>query len=140
MVLKRNSQFFIVKFSELLNNMEYLYILGTVIFTVYGQLILKWRIGIYGSLPSGLIKKLSFLINLFWDPFIFSGFIAAFLASICWMAAMTKFEISFAYPFMSLNFVLVFFFSLIILGEAFTFGKLIGLGLIVIGLIVMVKF
>ena len=120
--------------------MAYLYILGTIIFTVYGQLVIKWRINDYGALPSGLINKSLFLLNLFLDPFIFSGFAAAFLAAVSWMAAMTKFEISFAYPFISLNFVFVFFFSTLILGEVFTIGKVIGLILIVIGLIVMVKF
>jgi uncharacterized membrane protein len=120
--------------------MAFFYILGTIIFTVYGQLVIKWRINDYGSLPSGLVNKSLFLLNLFLDPFIFSGFVAAFLAALSWMAAMTKFEISFAYPFISLNFVFVLFFSTLILGEVFTIGKAIGLILIVIGLLVMVKF
>ncbi len=42
--------------------MNYLYIFGTIFFTVYGQLILKWRIGIYGTLPDILGDCLLFLI------------------------------------------------------------------------------
>jgi hypothetical protein len=31
--------------------MGYFYIFGTVICTVYGQLVIKWRIAKYGELP-----------------------------------------------------------------------------------------
>lgn len=119
--------------------MGYIFIAGTIIFTVYGQLILKWRISKYGALPEDISEKFLFLAKLFLDPFIFSGFTSAFIASIFWMAAMTKFEISFAYPFMSLSFILVLFLSTYFLGEVMTLGKTIGLLLIVAGIIVTVK-
>lgn len=115
--------------------MGYVYIFGTIFFTVYGQLIIKMRIGNYGSLPAETLEKLMFLIKLFLDPLIFSGFISAFLASMCWMAAMTKFELSYAYPFMGLTFVLVFLFSIFFMGESFNFYKLLGLCFIILGII-----
>lgn len=121
--------------------MGYLYIFGTIFFTVYGQLILKWRIVKIGwQLPKSdfvtmTIAYVKFLI----DPFIFSGFVAAFLASICWMLAMTKFELTFAYPFMSLAPALVFTIGIIFLHETFTIGKVLGLILIIIGIIITVK-
>lgn len=114
--------------------MGYVYIFGTIFFTVYGQLIIKMRIGNYGSLPAETMEKLFFLLKLFLDPFIFSGFISAFLASMCWMAAMTKFELSYAYPFMGLTFVLVFLFSIFFMGESFNIYKLLGLALIIAGI------
>lgn len=116
--------------------MGYLYIAGTILFTVYGQLILKWRIVKYGALPNGLSEKIVFLLKLLFDPFIFSGFAAAFIASFFWMAAMTKFEVSYAYPFMSGAFVLVFIFSAILFQEVVTWQKIIGLLLIVTGIII----
>ncbi len=118
---------------------DYIYIFSTIAFTVYGQLILKWRITDYGSLPSGLIEKLKFLISLLFDPIIFSGFAAAFLASLAWMAAMTKFELSHAYPFMSLNFVVVLLLSGWFLSEPVTHQKAIGVGLIVLGTVVAAR-
>ena len=119
--------------------MNYLYIFGTIVFTVYGQIIVKFRIGKYGKLPESFQDGVFFILKLFLDPFILSGFGAAFLASLCWMAAMTKFDLSFAYPFMSLSYVFVFFISIILFHEAFTFSKLAGLLLIVLGLIILVK-
>ena len=116
--------------------MDHLYILGTVFFTVYGQLILKWRISSYGPLPEPIIDKLGFLFNLLFDPFIFSWFVSAFIASFFWMAAMTKFDVSYAYPFMSGAFVLVFLFSVFIFNEPASWQKMVGLLLIVSGIIV----
>lgn len=119
--------------------MGYLYIAGTIFFTVYGQLVLKWRIAKYGSLPDDFYAKLYFLFKLLFDPLIFSGFASAFIASLFWMAAMTKFQLSFAYPFMSLSFVLVFLFSIFLFREPLTLAKSIGLLLIIAGVIVTSK-
>ena len=116
--------------------MGYLYIFGTIFFTVYGQIILKWRINGVGSLPENFTDKIFFLLKLLFDPWIFSGFIAAFIASLFWMAAMTKFDISYAYPFMSSAFVLVFLLSVILFHEPITWQKIIGLLLIVAGITV----
>ena len=118
---------------------DYLYIFATIAFTVYGQMILKWRIVQFGSLPTGSLDKFKFLISLLFDPAIFSGFAAAFLASLAWMAAMTKFDLSHAYPFMSLNFVVVLLLSGLILSEPMSIQKTIGVGLIVIGTVVAAR-
>lgn len=119
----------------------YLYILGTLLFTVYGQIILKWRLsGLKIVLPENLIDKIVYMFKLLFDPYIFSGLLSAFVASFFWMAAMTKFEITQAYPFMSLAPAMVFVVGILFLGETFTIGKVVGLALIIIGTIVTVKF
>jgi len=118
---------------------DYLYIVATIAFTVYGQLILKLRIARFGPLPIDIIEKIKFLISLLFDPLIFSGFFAAFLASLAWMAAMTKFDLSHAYPFMSLNFVVVLMLSGWILSEPVTSQKAIGILLIVIGTVIAAR-
>ena len=112
---------------------DFAYIALTILFTVYGQLVLKWRMDMNIDMPEKFSSKLWMLIGLIFDPWIFSGFFAAFLASLAWMMAMTKFELSYAYPFMSLNFVLVLILGVIYLGEEISLSKVVGLGLIVIG-------
>jgi len=116
--------------------MGYFYIFGTIFFTVYGQLAIKWQITKFGSLPDGVLEKVFFLFRILFDPIIFSGFVSAFIASFFWMAAMTKFELSYAYPFMSGAFVLVFILSVFLFHEAATWQKLFGLSLIVAGIYV----
>lgn len=114
----------------------YLFIAATVVLTVYGQLILKWRMDQFGALPPGFAQSVRALLRLLADPAVLSSFAAAFVASLCWMAAMTRFELSYAYPFMSLNFVIVLILSIAFLGEVITVNKVIGVALIVLGTVV----
>jgi len=118
---------------------DYSYILLSIVFTVYGQIVLKWRMNSFGEMPIGLFNKIRFLLGLVFDPWVFSVFFAAFLASLAWMAAMTKFDLSQAYPFMSLNFVLVLLLSGWLLNEPITIFKGIGVILIVLGTIVVTR-
>jgi len=120
-------------------HLDYLYILATIGFTVYGQLVLKWRIAHFGPLPVEFIAKLKFLCGLLFDPAIFTGFAAGFLASLAWMAAMTKFDLSHAYPFMSLNFVVVLLLSGWLLSEPISIQKALGIGLIVLGTVIAAR-
>lgn len=116
--------------------MKYLYIAATIIFTVYGQLVIKWQVSAAGELPDRFLPKFVFLLKLLANPWIVSGFAAAFLAALAWMAAMTKFQLSHAYPFMSLAFVLVLVLSGLFFNEALTWQKIAGMVLIVAGIAV----
>ncbi len=117
------------------------YVFGTLFFTVFGQVILKWRLlTLRVNLPNGIIEKIVCLIKLTLDPFILLGFLSAFLASLFWIAAMTKLELTTAYPLMSLAPAIVFVLGICFLGEVFTIGKLLGLILIIVGGIVTVKY
>lgn len=119
--------------------MGYVYIALTLLFTVYGQLVLKWQIVKYGALPETLGAKVLFLGKVLLNPWVLSGFASAFLASLFWMAAMTKFPLSHAYPFMSLAFVIVMVFSMLFLGEALTLPRAIGTITVVAGLYILTR-
>jgi multidrug transporter EmrE-like cation transporter len=114
---------------------NHIYIFLTVLFTVYGQLVIKWQVNQSGSLPLDNLEKIQFIIGLLLNPWIFTGFASAFLASLSWMAAMTKFPLSYAYPFTSLAFVSVAFLSTVFFNEAITLSKSVGLGLVILGII-----
>lgn len=116
---------------------SYLSILLTVVITVYSQLIIKWQVLKARDLLSTGLDKVSFIINLLLNPWVISAFIAAFLASLSWMGAMTKFELSYAYPvFISLTFILILIFSAILFREVITLSKLVATALIISGIIV----
>jgi multidrug transporter EmrE-like cation transporter len=114
--------------------MSYLYVLFTILLTVYGQLAIKLQVIKAGALPQGNLEKIGFLLHLLINPWIISAFLAALLASVAWMAAMTKLPLSFAYPFMSLAFVLVMVFSSLLFNEPITAHKMIGVALVIVGL------
>jgi drug/metabolite transporter (DMT)-like permease len=115
------------------------FILLTLAFTVYGQLVLKWQMSGVGGLPEGPWQKLQFLLLQFLNPWIISGFLSAFVASLAWMAAMTRFDLNYAYPFMSLAFVIVMLFSVLFLGEVLSLAKIAGTLMVIAGLIVIAR-
>ena len=120
-----------------IETINHIYIFLTVLFTVYGQMIIKWQVDHYGELPVNFVSALAFLLKLFGNIWILSGFLAAFLASLSWMAAMTKYELSYAYPFMSLNFIVVLGLSIFMLSEPFCWSKLAGTLMVISGLVVL---
>lgn len=116
--------------------MRYLYIIFTVVLTVYGQIVVKWQVMNAGQLPAAPADKVHFLLRLVINPWILSSFLAAFVAAISWMVAMTKFDISYAYPFMSASFVLVLILSVLCFHEEITIFRIVGLAFIVLGIII----
>lgn len=115
------------------------YIVGTIIFTVYSQLIMRWQISKVGPLPTEAIGKFYFVCHLFTNIWIISSILATLLAGISWMLAMTKFQISYAYPWISLNFLLMLFFGVWLFNETFTLHKFIATMFIVVGILLMAR-
>ncbi|MFY0592629.1 EamA family transporter [Roseivirga sp.] len=103
--------------------------------------MIKYRIN---KLPkvntNGLRGMVDYLIQMFSDVYVLSAFVSAFAASLCWMLALQKLELSKAYPAMSLAPALVFFLSIWLFGESYTHGKLLGLFLIGLGVFITFKF
>ena len=114
--------------------MSYVYIVCTILLTAYGQVVIKWQVLNAGAVPEIGVEKFGFLLHLLFNPWVISAFLAALLASVTWMAAMTKLQLSHAYPFMSLAFILVMISSGLLFNEPITAPKVIGILLVMIGL------
>ena len=52
---------------------------------------------------------------------------------------MTKFEISYAYPWMALNFVLMLLFGVFLFNESFNLQKFVGTLVVVLGLVLVAR-
>ncbi len=114
--------------------MHYFYILITIVLTVYGQLVVKWQVSLAGVFPASGWEKMLFLGKLLITPWVMSGIAAALLAGMAWMAAMTKLNLSYAYPFMGLTFVLVLILSGVFFDEPMNWQKTVGVLLIMGGI------
>lgn len=119
--------------------MGHLYILLTILFTVYGQLVFKHEANTITELPAGAALIPFYVKFVLTRPLVISGFVSGILASVAWLGAVSKFELSYAYPFMSLNFVLVVLVSFLAFGEAVTLQKTVGLLVICCGVLIVGK-
>lgn len=114
--------------------MSYIYILITIILTVYGQLVVKWQVNLAGEFPVSVNEKIIFLMKILINPWVVSSLVAALLAAVAWMAAMTKLDLSHAYPFMGLTFALVLVLSGVFFDEPMNWQKTAGVMLIIGGI------
>src|SRR5215472_6672878 len=91
---------------------SYLYVLGILALTVYGQIIIKSRILHYAASRTA-DDYTSFLLSMFFDPWIISVFVSTVVAAAFWMLALRSAYLSLLTPFRAfpLRFV-PFFFSL----------------------------
>lgn len=115
------------------------YIFSTIILTVYSQLVMRWQVAGAGPLPSDTSGKFQFLVELLSNPWVATGVLATFGAGISWMLAMTRFEVSYAFPFVSLNYVLVLMASVLLFHESISISKVLGSLLIIFGIIVIAR-
>ncbi|OGA12057.1 MAG: hypothetical protein A2W68_01925 [Betaproteobacteria bacterium RIFCSPLOWO2_02_64_14] len=116
--------------------MSYALVFATVLLTVYGQIVIKWQVLAAGAFPATAADQMWFLLRLLVNPWVISALAAALAAALTWMAAMTELELSHAYPFMSLAFILVLVLSAWFFHEPVSWQKLAGLALICAGIVV----
>jgi len=116
--------------------MAWMYVAATIVLTVYGQLVIKWQVSRRGHLPTDLHGKAAFLFSLLLDPWVLSALLGAFVAALSWMMAISRLELSRAYPFVGLSFALVLSLSAVFFGESLTLAKIAGVTLVVAGIAV----
>jgi len=114
---------------------NHIYIFLTIFFAVSSQLIIKWKMSEFSlSEYESMSEKFIFAFTMLFNPYIMISLTLTLLSGLSWMIAMTKFDISYAYPFTTLGFVFIFLFSALFFNEPVTWQKSIGLVLIVVGI------
>ena len=115
---------------------DHSFIFATVLLGVYGQVVWKWQLDKTGAVPAGFSERVSYFVQLLLNPWIVSGFLGAGVAAICWLIALKKFEMTYAYPFVSLTFPGVLICGVLLFGEDLSWSKMIGTALILAGVVV----
>lgn len=118
---------------------DHVFIFASVLFAVYSQLIMRWQVTEAGPLPAGFSGQSMFVLQLLVKPWVLSGIMATFLSGVSWLLAMTRFEMSYAFPFTSLNYLLMLLAGVVLFQESMSGAKLLGSGLVVVGIIIIAR-
>ncbi len=117
--------------------MRYFLVTVVIVLVTYGQLIIKYEVNRMGAVPLDNIKEaIGYGFSALTSLYILSGLLAAALAALAWIAALSRYELSSVYPLLSLNFVLVPLLSVHFFGESMDVFKLVGAAIIVFGVFV----
>ena len=120
--------------------LNHLYLLLAIFFGVVSQLIIKWQMSAFSFNDYETWQdKFALAFSMFLNPYIIISLTLTLLSGVTWMIAMTKFEISYAYPFTLLGLVLVTTFSVIFFGESVNTYKISGILIIILGIILISK-
>lgn len=96
----------------------------SIINGVFGQLMLKHGMSGYDAFGLGTIPKVAR------NPWVVGGFTCYGLNTFTWLFLLTKLDLSFMYPMISLGYVMVLFFSRIAFGEQIPLVRWAGVVLI----------
>lgn len=117
---------------------NHFYLLLAISFGVASQLIIKWKMGQFSfSDYETMTDKFLFAFSMLFNPYIIISLVFTLLAGVTWMIAMTKFEISYAYPFTILGLIFVTIFSVLFFGETISTTKIVGILFVVVGIFII---
>jgi drug/metabolite transporter (DMT)-like permease len=111
-------------------------ILLSVASGVSGQTCLKLGLNQEGG--SGASDTLFSLVGLILrSPLVLAGLFLYALGALAWIAVLRRMDLSYAYPFLALNFVLIAFVSQFVLGESVPWLRWAGIAVICIGILLV---
>ena len=118
-----------------------LMILGYVLLNSFGAIAIKHGLTRLGAVQLNSFKSMAlYFIELFKSPLTIFGFSSIFLSAFVWMTALSRMEISIAYPIaISLNFLIVVIFGLTLYHEPLTVSKVIGLFFVFVSIFFLAK-
>ena len=119
---------------------DHLYIFLSILFAVASQLIIKWKMSAFDlSHMTSLWGKFFFAGSMLLNPYIILSILLTLLSGLSWMIAMTKFDISYAYPYTALGYVCILGFSVVLFHEPLNLYKIIGVIFIITGIVIVSK-
>ena len=122
-----------------MNTLSFSLILTGVLLNAAAQLLLKAGTNAVGhfAFDRGNIFPVGW--QLATEPHILSGVLCYALSLIVWIMALSRVEVSIAYPMLSIGYVINAVAAWYLFGESVTLMRLLGIGIIVIGVYVVAR-
>jgi drug/metabolite transporter (DMT)-like permease len=108
-----------------------------VLLTTSSQLIMRWQVSAAAPPASG--SRVDFIVSMLLTPWVWVAILATFLAGLAWMLALTRFELTYAFPFTGVTFALILLAGAFLFGEHVGPARIAGTFLVLAGLVVIVR-
>lgn len=106
----------------------------STLFTVASQTCLKYGLNELGAISFNFSALPSTIIKMMLNMYIWGFFIFALIAMFLWIWGLAYVELSFAYPFLTVGYIIVMISSAVFLGEGVSLMRWIGVILVSTGM------
>lgn len=112
-----------------------LLILTGVLLNAAAQLVLKKGMSQIGSIQVVLTMVLKASTNIY----VWSGLIFYVISFVVWLMVLSRVEVSYAYPFLSIGYIIAAFVGYFYFGESMTLNKIGGIIIICLGVFLLYR-
>ncbi len=112
---------------------NFILVMTGVILNAIAQLSLKAGTNAIGVLNLSKGEFFNTVLQLIFQPYIIGGLVCYVFSVAIWIVALSKLDVSIAYPMLSIGYILNAFAAWYLFGEIITYQKLIGITIIIIG-------
>jgi drug/metabolite transporter (DMT)-like permease len=115
------------------------FILFTVMTNAAAQLMLKHGMSVYGPVSLSEGNPLLKVLQIVFSPWVFAGLATFVISTLSHLYVLSKVELSFAYPFLSLAYVAVALFAFFVFHEDLNGYRIAGLAFICCGTVLIAQ-
>jgi len=116
---------------------QFMLIIITVGLNVSGQVLMKQGMESVGAIQGTLAAIVDGLSQAFFSPYVLGGVAAYGLSSVFWLILLSRVELSYAYPALSLGYVIITLVSAFLLGEQVTVTRWVAVLVICLGVVLL---
>ena len=114
-------------------------ILTGVLLNAIAQLALKASVRDMGAIELRLAEALPTTLRLAQEPWLWLGLGCYVVSVVIWILALSRVDVSIAYPMLSLGYVVNALAAWAWLGEAMSLSRVVGIGIIILGVFVLAR-
>ncbi len=120
-------------------NPAILLVLGAVLLNTIGQIVMKAGAASLASVSFSIATLPHVFLTILKSPLMMGALSLYGLSAVVWIMALSKLDLSQAYPMTSIGYILTAIIGVLAFGEVLTVGRVIGLGLILAGVFILAR-
>lgn len=113
---------------------SHLLALATPILAAISQILIKWETRLASEQFEQLDSKIIFLMHFLLRPMVIVAFFFTFLSGLTWILAISKLDLSQAYPYVAITYILVPSAGIFLFGEVMSMQKIVGSLVVIVGI------
>lgn len=117
----------------------FLFIVVTVILNATSQLLMKTGMGQVGQAEFSAAKTAGLFVRAATNPLIILGLLTMTISMGTHMMSLSRFDVSFAFPFLSAAYVIVAIYGHFVLGEDVNLTRILGIATIMAGTVILAR-